>query len=118
MRVHDSQAYRKMDVTRERISRILELREILLSFQTGLNLVNVAVVCAVLEMGYMTQQIFMAAGGGALAFSSHARILEEGSTNQFPACAFFIFFFLSGDHLVHSSSTLQAGSVRWLCELR
>ena len=32
MRVHDSQAHRKMDVTRERISRILELREILLSF--------------------------------------------------------------------------------------
>ena len=27
LRVHDSQAYRKMDVTRERISRILELRE-------------------------------------------------------------------------------------------
>ena len=26
MRVHDSQAYRKMDVTRERISRILELK--------------------------------------------------------------------------------------------
>ena len=35
MRVHDSQAYRKMDVTRERINRIFELREILLSFQTG-----------------------------------------------------------------------------------
>ena len=33
--VHDSQAYRKMDVTRERISRILELREILLSIQIG-----------------------------------------------------------------------------------
>ena len=47
MRVHDSQAYRKMDVTRERISCILELREILLSFQTGLNLVNAAVVCAI-----------------------------------------------------------------------
>ena len=31
VRVHDSQAYRKMDVTRERISRTLELREILLS---------------------------------------------------------------------------------------
>ena len=29
VRVHDSQAYRKMDVTRECISRILELREIL-----------------------------------------------------------------------------------------
>ena len=38
-----------MDVTRERISRILELTEILLSFQTGFNLVNAAVVCATLE---------------------------------------------------------------------
>ena len=43
MRVQDSQAYRKMDVTRECISHILELREILLSFQTA------AVVCAILE---------------------------------------------------------------------
>ena len=42
VRVHDSQAYRKMDMTRERISRILELREILLSFQTGFSLVNAA----------------------------------------------------------------------------
>ena len=49
MRVHDSQAYKKMDVTRECISHILELREILLSFQTGFNLVNAAVVCAILE---------------------------------------------------------------------
>ena len=49
MRVHDSQAYRKMDVTRERISFILELKEILLLFQTSFNLVNAAVVCAVLE---------------------------------------------------------------------
>ena len=49
MRVCDSQAYRKLDVTRECISRILELREILLSFQAGLNLVNAAVVCAILE---------------------------------------------------------------------
>ena len=49
VRVHDSQAYRQVYVTRERISRILELREILLSFQTGLNLVNAAVVCAILE---------------------------------------------------------------------
>ena len=47
MRVHDSQAYRKMDVTRERISRILELKEILLSFRTGFSVVN-AVVCAIL----------------------------------------------------------------------
>ena len=49
VRVHDSQAYRKMDVTRERISRILELREILLSVQTGFSLVNAAVACAILE---------------------------------------------------------------------
>ena len=41
MRVHDSHAYRKIDVTRERIRRMLETREILLSFQTGFNLVNV-----------------------------------------------------------------------------
>ena len=49
MRVHDSQAYRKMDVTRECISCILELREILLSFQSGFSLVNVVVVYAILE---------------------------------------------------------------------
>ena len=34
---------------RERISRILELREILLSIQTGFSLVNAAVVCAILD---------------------------------------------------------------------
>ena len=49
VRVHDSQAYRKMDVTRERIGSILELRKILLSFETGFDLVNVAVVCSILE---------------------------------------------------------------------
>ena len=49
VRVHDSHAYRKMDVTREGISHILELREILLSVQTGFNLVNAAVLCAILE---------------------------------------------------------------------
>ena len=41
--------YRDMDVTKERISHILELREILLSIQTGFSLVNAAVVCAILE---------------------------------------------------------------------
>ena len=51
MRVRYSQAYRKVDVRREHISRILELEltEILLSFQTGFSLVGAAVVCAVLE---------------------------------------------------------------------
>ena len=38
-----------MDVTRERFSRILELREILLSFQTDFSLVSAAVVCAIPE---------------------------------------------------------------------
>ena len=49
VRVHDSQTYRKMDLTRERISHILELREILLLIQTGFSLVNATVVCAILE---------------------------------------------------------------------
>ena len=49
MRVHDSQANRTMAVTRERISCLLELREILLSFKTGFNLVNAAVVCTIME---------------------------------------------------------------------
>ena len=38
-----------MDVTRERTIRILELRAMLLSFQTSFNFVNAAVVCAILE---------------------------------------------------------------------
>ena len=49
VRVHNSQAQKKMDVTKERISRILELEEILLSLQTCFNLVNAAVLCAILE---------------------------------------------------------------------
>ena len=49
VRVHDSQACRKMDVTRKRISRILELREIFPSFQTGFNPVSAAVVCDILQ---------------------------------------------------------------------
>ena len=36
-------------MTRERIGRIVELREILLSIQTGFSIVNAAVVCAILE---------------------------------------------------------------------
>ena len=35
-------------MTRGCIGRILELREMLLSFKTGFNLVNVAVLCAIL----------------------------------------------------------------------
>ena len=53
VRVQESQAYRKMDVTRECISRTLELREMLLSFQTGFKLVNAAVVCGILESPFI-----------------------------------------------------------------
>ena len=49
VRVHDSQAHRKMDVTRKHINRILELNGMLLSFQTGFNLDNAVVVCATLK---------------------------------------------------------------------
>ena len=49
VRIHDSQAYRKMKVTRERIRCILELREILLSIQISSSLVNAVVVCTILE---------------------------------------------------------------------
>ena len=38
MRVYDLKACRKMNVTKERISHVLEPREIFLSFQTGFNL--------------------------------------------------------------------------------
>ena len=50
VRVYDSQAYKRMDVTRERISRIFELREILLSVQPGFSLVSADVVCAILPL--------------------------------------------------------------------
>ena len=56
VKVHDSQAYRKMDVTRERVSRILELREMLLSFQTGFNLVSAAVVCAKVQQAIVPHE--------------------------------------------------------------
>ena len=54
-----NQGYRKVDVTGERISRISELTETLLSIQTGLSLVNAAVVCAILESisGLETHQL-------------------------------------------------------------
>ena len=58
----------RMDVTRERISRILELTEILLSFRTGFNLVNAAVACAVLEI--------------ILGLEPSSVITEEGYTHE------------------------------------
>ena len=47
-RVHVSEAYRKMDMTRERISLIFELTVMFLSFHKGFNLVSAAAVGAIL----------------------------------------------------------------------
>ena len=49
VRVHDSQAYRKMDVTMELISHILELRESSCHSKLVSTFLMHAVVCAVLE---------------------------------------------------------------------
>ena len=46
-----------MDVTREHISRIMELTKMLLSFQTGFSLVSVAVICAVLSQALNPRQL-------------------------------------------------------------
>ena len=47
VRVNDAQAHKNMNVARERISPISEVREMLLSFQSGCCLVNAALVCAI-----------------------------------------------------------------------
>ena len=47
-RVHVSEAYRKMDMTRGRISLIFELTVMFLSFHKGFNLVSAADICAIL----------------------------------------------------------------------
>ena len=47
--VHDSQAQRKIDLTKERSSVILELIVMFLLFQMGLSLVRAAVVWAILD---------------------------------------------------------------------
>ena len=66
--VNDSQAYKNTEITRERISLILELNVMFLSFQIGLTFVIAAVVCAILErisgldpLRETTSKIFQAA---------------------------------------------------------
>ena len=49
MKVHASEAYGKISVTREHISHILEMRQMLMPFQNDFNPVNAAVFCAILE---------------------------------------------------------------------
>ena len=49
VRVHDSQAYRNMEMTRERISVTFDSKDMLLSLQIGFSFVRAAVACAILE---------------------------------------------------------------------
>ena len=63
-----------MDTTWERISRILELREMLLLFQTGFNLVNAVVICAVLES---------ISGSGPLSDTTEPRYLKLVTVQRF-----------------------------------
>ena len=99
MRVRDSQAYRKMDVTRERISRILELREKPLSIQFGFSLVNAAVACDILQsnsglepssvVAVVTAEVVAAGAECAVTLCDSGAVsgltahTEERSTKQF-----------------------------------
>ena len=49
VKVHDSQAYRNMEMTRERISFTFDPRDTLLSLQMGFSFVRAAVACVDLE---------------------------------------------------------------------
>ena len=49
VKVHDSQAYKNMEMTRERISFTFDPRDMLLSLQMGFSFVRAAVACAILE---------------------------------------------------------------------
>ena len=49
VKVHDSQAYRNMEVTRERISFTFDPRDMLLSLQIGFSFVRAAVACTIVE---------------------------------------------------------------------
>ena len=84
-----------MDVTRERISRILELRKILLSIQTGFSLVNAAVAYAILE------SISGLEPSSAITEPRHLKLVTVSSFCQFtlisvlmPQMFFFCFCFV------------------------
>ena len=49
VKVHDSQVYRNMETTRERISFTFDPRDMLLSLQVGFSCVRAAVACEILE---------------------------------------------------------------------
>ena len=49
VKVHDSQAYRNVEMTTERISFTCDSRDMLLSLQMGFSFVRAVVACAILE---------------------------------------------------------------------
>ena len=49
VKVHDSQAYRNIDMTRKSISSIFDPRHMLLSLHTGFSFVRAAVACTILD---------------------------------------------------------------------
>ena len=49
MKVDDSQAYRNMEMTRERTSFPFDARDVLLSHQIGFSFVKAAVACSILK---------------------------------------------------------------------
>ena len=71
VRVHDSQAYRKMDVTTERIIRILELREILLSIQlvSALSMLLLSVLSWRVSQAWNPHHLQLSPGIGSLWLS-------------------------------------------------
>ena len=69
-----------MDVTRERISRILKLREILLSIQIGFSLVNAAVACAILQSNSGLEP------SSVISEPRHMKLVIVSSFCQFDPC--------------------------------
>ena len=59
---HDSQAYRKMDLTRERLNCSLELTEMLLSLQTRFNLLLSSVLSWRISQACNPRQILLSPG--------------------------------------------------------
>ena len=89
VRVHDSQAYRKMAVRRESISRILDEREMLPLFQTDVNLLNAAFVCAILESIPLLNAAFVCSrlesipGLEPLSYTTEPRYLKLVAVSSF-----------------------------------
>ena len=86
VKVHDSQAYRNREMTRERISFTFDPRDMLLSLQMGFSFVRAAVACAILERT------------SGLEPSSETTAPRYLKLVTVPNCCPFTFISLSGCH--------------------